>query len=283
MRNILKQGLKRFVRAEPDRQRGMRAATVIALAAQKGGVGKTTTSVNLAAALARFHEKKTLLLDLDPQSHVRTSLARQIPAGARGLSAVFGEDEDTEVLDVVSPTDVRNLHVCVSDDRLGDVESLLTTRIGKEFVLRDALGITRTHYDFIVIDCPPAVGNLTLNGLVAADQVLIPCDLSPLAVDGVHAVVRTIAKISDRLNPRIDVLGILLTRYDARNVTMNESVVARLHESYGDVVVPRHVGVNTDLAKAQLEGRNIFDFAPTSRGAHHHRELAEFVVAQTVS
>ena len=160
------------------------------------------------------------------------------------------------------------------------VETALVSRIGKEFVMRQRLEVARTHYDVIVIDCSPSIGNLTLNALVAADFVLIPCDLSPLAVDGVHALVDTVATVSERLNPQIDVLGVVVTRVDGRNVAMNEAVVRELEDAYGEVVIPQKIGINTDLAKAQLAGKSVFDFAPSSRGAQHHRELARFVVAQ---
>ncbi|MFT6400448.1 MAG: chromosome partitioning protein [Bradymonadia bacterium] len=283
MRSILRQGLKRFVANKTERPRGDKSATVIAVSARKGGVGKTTTCVNLAAALGRFEGKRVLVIDLDPQNHVGTSLASQVQAGGRGISAVFDEGTDVNVIDIVTPTDAENLHVVPPDSGLDRVEAVLTSRIGKEFVLREQLEIARTYYDLILLDCPPNIGNLTLNALVAADLVLVPCDLSPLAVDGVHALVETIATVSERLNPRIDVLGILITRFDARNVGMNETVLAELEGAYGDVVIPTRIGINTDLAKAQLAGKNVYDFAPKSRGAAHYQELAEFVVSQLES
>lgn len=280
MRNILKQGLKRLSKNRSERPRGDRSAVVVSIAARKGGVGKTTTAVNLAAAMARFEGMRTLIIDLDPQNHVGRSLESQIRGGTRGLSAFFEEDADVDLIDLVTSTEAPDLHVVPPDPALADVEAQLTNRIGKEFVLREGLEVARTHYDLIVLDCPPNVGNLTLNALVASDLVLIPCDLSPLAVEGVHSLVETIATVSTRLNPRIDVLGILVTRFDARNKGMNEAVVEELETAYGDVVIPQRIGINTDLAKAQLAGKNVFDFAPTSRGATHHRELARFVAGQ---
>lgn len=280
MRSLLKQGLKRLKTQKPDRPKGDRDAIVIAIAARKGGVGKTTTSVNLAAALARFHEKKTLLIDLDPQNHVGRSLATQVSASNAGMPGFFAEGFDGDLVDLCVASDAANLDVVPAAPGLGDVEQLLTARLGKEFILREGLEVARTHYDFILIDCPPNVGNLTLNALVATDLVLIPCDLSPLAVDGVHSLVETIAQLSDRLNPSIDVLGVLVTRFDGRTVSMNDAVVGALREAYGDVVIPDFIGINTDLAKAQMAGKNIFDFAPKSRGAKHHQDLAEFVIAQ---
>lgn len=279
MRSILRQGLKRLVTNRTDRPRGDRSAIVIAVAARKGGVGKTTTCVNLAAALGRYQGRRVLVVDLDPQNHVGTSLAAQVRVGGRGISTVFDEGTDANLVDLVVPTDAKNLHIVPRDHELDKTETALSSRIGKEFILREQLEIARTHYDIILIDCPPNVGNLTLNALVACDLVLIPCDLSPLAVEGVHSLVGTIAEVSSRLNPKIDVLGVLVTRFDARNTAMNETVLDELGGDYGDVVIPTRIGINTDLAKAQLAGKNVFDFAPKSRGAKHHRELAEFVAS----
>ncbi len=280
MRNLIKSGLRRLVSQHPRHAIGDRHATIVAVAAQKGGVGKTTTSVNLAAGLARYHDKRVLLVDLDPQGHVTTSIRKQVRPGGGDLSAVLtDETEGREIMEITTATTVPNLHVTPLDPKLATAEDLIGTRLGKEFLLREALRVTRTHYDVIVIDCPPNLGNLTLNGLVAADQVLIPCDPSPLALAGVNALVRTVSTIAIRLNPEIDVMGVLLTRVDGRNSTLNEAVMAEITATYGDALLPVHVGISSDLAKAQLEGQDIFAYAETSRGARHYRELAAWVSA----
>jgi chromosome partitioning protein len=282
MRQLLKAGLRRLT-AVPDVQprhaRGNRKATVLAVAARKGGVGKTTTSVNLAAALARFHHQRVLLIDLDPQNHVNTALASQILPGGAPLSRVLLADKAGEVIDAVAPTQIPNLYVTAMDPNLGSAEDLLGTKIGKEFVLRDALQVTRTHYDWIVIDCPPNLGNLALNGLVAADQVLIPCDPSPLALKGVEALVGTIETLSNRLNPEIDLLGIVLTRVDGRNLTVNEAIVGDIEAAFGPALVPVRIGVSTSLSKAQMTGQDIFEFEPEGRSASQYRDLADHVLA----
>jgi len=278
MRNLLKVGLRRFVNAAQDLHPiGDRHATILAVAAQKGGVGKTTTSVSLASALARYHGKRVLLVDLDPQGHVATALSDQVRPGGSPLSSILEDEAGGEVLDCVTTTAIDNLDVTPLDPRLAACEDLLGTRIGKEFILRDKLKITRTHYDVIVLDCPPNQGNLALNGLVAADQVIIPCDPSPLALKGVQTLVGTVSTVAARLNPDIDVLGVLLTRVDGRNTTLNDAITAEIGAQYGDALLPVRIGINSSLAKAQHAGVDIFAFDENSRGAQQYRDLARHV------
>jgi chromosome partitioning protein len=283
MRNLLKVGLRRLVSTSERYTVGDRSAVVIAVATQKGGVGKTTTSVSLASALARFHDKRVLLIDLDPQGHVATALKNRIEPGGGSLARVLEDERGAEVLDAATETALDNLHVTAFDPQLAATEDLLGTRIGKEFILRDKLKITRSHYDVILIDCPPNQGNLALNGLVAADQVIVPCDPSPLALKGVTALVQTISTIAARLNPQIDVLGVLLTRVDGRNTTLNDAIVSEIEESYGSALLPVRIGINASLSKAQHAGVDIFDFDEGSRGAAQYRELSDHVVEQLLS
>lgn len=280
MRNLLRTGLRRLVTPNlSSRPVGDHHAHVIAVATQKGGVGKTTTSVSLASALARYHGKRVLLVDLDPQGHVATALQAQVQAGGGSLAKVLTDaDAAMEVMDVCCPTSIDGLDVTPLDPRLAEAEDLLSTRIGKELVLRDALKVTRSHYDVIVLDCPPNQGNLALNGLCAADSVIVPCDPSPLALKGVEAIVGTIARVAARLNPDIDVLGILLTRVDGRNRKLNEAVLGDLEERYGDVALRTRVGINSSLGRAQLAGVDIFEHDADSRGARQYRALADEVL-----
>ena len=253
-------------------------AKVIAISNQKGGVGKTTTSVNLASALARHHGLKVLLVDVDPQGHVYTAMKRQVHAGGGALSTVLTDERGgREVMEITTETMVDGLYLTPCDPRLAGAEDLLGTRIGKEFILRDALQTTRTHYDIIMIDCPPNLGNLTVNALVASDLVLVPCDPSPLAVNGVDALIGTVSTIANRLNPNIDILGLLMTRVDRRNVKLNQAVREQLEAAYGEVLLPVDIGINNSLSQAQMSGLDIFDFAPNSRGAEHYASLAAHV------
>lgn len=280
MRNLLKDSLKKLVDRDDKRPRGSRNARVVAVAAQKGGVGKTTTVVNLAARLAEEHGMRTLVIDLDAQGHVEKSLRGHVSRRAGSLSTVL-EDESggREIMDVASATNIDNLYITTADSRLRETENLLNTRMGKERVLSETIETTRTHYDVILIDCPPNIGNLTINGLTAADYVVVPCDATPLAIEGVSSLIRVCRMlIEKRINPDIDVLGILITRFDGRNVKLNERAVGELEETYGEMLFDTRIGINTSLSQAQDEGASIFAHAPQSRGAQHYGELADEIV-----
>ena len=288
MRSLIKTGIRRIAGTEdhsspntPVLPRGNKSAKVIAISAQKGGVGKTTTSVNLASALARNHGLRVLLIDVDPQGHVYTALKKQVHAGGGALSSVLTDEAGgREVMEITAETMVDGLYVTPCDPRLAGTEDLLGTRIGKEFILRDALQVTRTHFDVILIDCPPNLGNLTLNALVAADLVLIPCDPSPLAVNGVDALIGTVSTIANRLNPSIDILGLLMTRVDGRNTSLNETVRTQLEAAYGEVLLPVQIGINNSLSQAQHNGLDIYEYAPNCRGAQQYEELAAHITGQ---
>ena len=255
---------------------GDRDARVLAVAAQKGGVGKTTTAVSIASAWARLHGMQVLVVDLDPQANVSVSVRSQILAsrGGGALSEVLTDEKRLEVAEIAAETNVEGFHVTPMDPALQHFEDRMVSRIGKELIVRKALEITRTHYDAIIIDCPPHIGGLTVNALVAADQVLIPTSLAALSVSGVHGLVEAADEVQATLNPQLELAGVVLTRVDGRSTRVNASVLSMIDESYGELVLDEQIGVDNALARAQLAGEDIFGFAPNSRAAGWYGALA---------
>lgn len=276
MTSLITTGLRRLIQGGEGTALGHHQATVVAVCAQKGGVGKTTTAVNLAAGLAMYGGAKVLLVDMDGQGHCATALQGELRgAAADSLGAVLlGRRRD--VVEIALRTAIDGLWVVPSDKELGATEGIMAGRIGKEMLLRAALKVARTHYDVIVIDCPPNLGSLTVNALVAADWLLVPCDMSVLSVEGVDDIFDAVEHIAETMGHHLAVLGILRTRYDARNTKVNEAVEASLAR-YERHVLPVRVPVNTAIAQAQLAGTPIFRFDPECRSAVAYREVVEEV------
>ena len=260
--------------AGPRVEAGTRRAQVVAVSARKGGVGKTTTAVNLGAGLAAFHGRKVLLLDMDAQGHVEMSIRTEARGyGAEPLGRILLEKR-RDVFEIVQPTSVDGLWYVPSDTGLADTESQMSSRIGKELLLRSALKIARTHFDVVLIDCPPNLGSLTVNALVAADLVLVPCNLDTLGLDGVESLLETIEVVQETLNPAIGILGLVRTRVDRRNQKMNAAIEDTLRSRYGAYLLESEIGVSTALGKAQHAGRPVFMHDDKSRGSSAYRALA---------
>lgn len=274
--------LRRVADPVPREQPAPSRARVLAVAAQKGGVGKTTTAVNLAVAAARFHKFRTLLVDLDGQGHVETALLAHLGAShADGPSLsdiLLGHQRD--LLEAVRPTKIPDLFVTQSDKGLSSTEGILAGRIGKEFLLRGVLRHARERFDLVVLDCPPNLGNLTLNALVAADACLVPCDMSVLALSGVSDLCVVLQTIRERLGHPIDLAGIVPTRVDRRNPRLTDAVLEELTKTYGDLVCFTRVPASAALARAQMDGLSIYDYDPHSAGARAYRLLAEEVIGR---
>lgn len=268
----------------PKYEAGTKKAKLIAVCSQKGGVGKTTTAVNLGTSFASFHNKKVLVVDLDPQGHVEKSLSALVQNGLayNPLSKVLMEKHG-DLLDAAIKTELENFHLTAGDKELVGTESAIGTRIGREFILRESLATARTHYDFIFFDCPPSLGNLTMNALVAADYAILPCEMSVLAFEGVSDVLETFREINVRLNEKLKLLGVLFTRVDGRNTTMNDLIIENMKKFVAEKLFRTQIAVNTAINKSQLEGRPIFHFAPASTGSENYRALAAEVLQRIKS
>lgn len=249
-------------------------AQVIAVAAQKGGVGKTTTAVHLAAGLAAHHGLRVLLVDLDNQGHVASSLRShlRVATGVTVSTALLGPEPD--LLTAALPTTLDGLHITGADKQLANTEAQLTTRIGREMLLARALRSARAQYDAIVLDCPPNLGLLTVNALTAADHVLIPCDLSVLALEGVDDLMRTLQQLELTFGKAPRILGLLHTKVDKRNQKQNAAIRRAVAQRYDGLPLESEIGVNTALSGAQLAGQSVFQAAPESTGARDYAALA---------
>ena len=253
------------------------AARIIAIANQKGGVGKTTTTVNLAAALART-PKRVLLVDLDAQGNATMGSGvdkRELEASS--CDVLLGErDARSTVVATAEGFDLMpgNIDLTAAEIQLMDVD-------GREQKLKDALEPLRADYDYILIDCPPALSLLTLNALTAADSVIVPMQCEYYALEGLSALMETIEALRQRLNPGLEIEGVLRTMFDVRNNLAN-AVSAELTEHFGDRVFRTIVPRNVRLAEAPSHGQSIVGYDRASRGGVAYLGLAGEVVRRQI-
>ncbi|MEN8233411.1 MAG: AAA family ATPase [Actinomycetota bacterium] len=244
--------------------------TIVAIANQKGGVGKSTTAINLGAGLT-FQGERVLIVDLDPQGNTTSGLG--VDRTAIEYSTYDLLVEDVAIEDVIEPTSVRELFVVPATIELAGAEIELVSMFSRESRLGNALKPVADDYDFILIDCPPSLGLLTVNGLAAADEAFIPIQCEYYALEGVSQLVQNVQLVQRNLNPQLTIEGVLLTMYDGRT-TLASDVVAQVRAHFGDTtyrtVIPRTVR----LSEAPSYGEPIEAYDPMSRGAIAYRELA---------
>ena len=260
----------------PDPTRPKRAL-IIAMCNQKGGVGKTTTTINLGAALAETG-RRVLLVDFDPQGSLSVGLGVNPHTLATSIYDLL-LSKSTPVAEVIRPTGVEDLDLLPANIDLSAAEVQLVSEVAREQTLKRVLTKVRHDYDIILIDCAPSLGLLTVNALTAADKVLMPLECEFFALRGIALLTDTIAKVRDRLNPELEVLGILGTMYDARTLHARE-VLERVVEAFGETVFHTVIRRTIKFPETTVAGEPITTYATNSPGAAAYRMLAVEVLAR---
>ena len=253
-------------------------AKTICIANQKGGVGKTTTSVNLASALAA-HGKRVLLLDMDPQGNASSGLGikRYESQDNNIYHVLIGEKTLDEA---IQKTNNPNLFISTANPDLVGAEIELVDMPQREYRLKQAIAAVQQKYDYILIDCPPSLGLLTLNALTAADSFLVPLQCEYYALEGLSQLLNTAGLIKKNLNPQLHIEGIVLTMFDMRN-NLSHQVVTEIKNHFGEKVFSAIIPRNVRLSEAPSHGQSIFEYDSKSTGALKYLELAREVIART--
>lgn len=261
------------MKGQADRGR----ARVFAVANQKGGVGKTTATVNLSACFAE-KQLKTLIVDLDPQANATTGVGLD----PRNLDGSIYDVllQNVELEEIIEPTMIKGLHIAPSNLDLAGAEIELVPALSRERRLRDALSEALAGYDLVMIDCPPSLGLLTINGLTAADEVIVPVQTEYFALEGLAQLVKNIGMVQRSLNPSLELTKLVLTMYDART-NLSRDVAREVRAHYGDKVCWQVVPRTVRLSEAPSFGQPIILYDSSSKGARAFRDLAKEVLRGT--
>jgi len=247
---------------------------IIAIANQKGGVGKTTTVINLAASLAAL-DKKVLVIDADPQANASSGLSINVKDLKNTIYECIVNGIDPE--EAILSTDIPNLSILPSHIDLVGAEIEMLNFPQREKVLKGVLEKVKNQYDFILIDCSPSLGLITVNSLTAADSVIIPVQCEYFALEGISKLLNTIKIIKSKLNPELEIEGFLLTMYDSRLRLANQ-VYEEVKKHFGDMVFTSVIQRNIKLGEAPSYGQPVILYDPESKGSHHHLQLAKELI-----
>jgi chromosome partitioning protein len=248
---------------------------IIAITNQKGGVGKTTTSINISSALALMG-KKVLLVDTDPQAHSTISVVNNPSRYEKSLYDVL-MNKTEKIETVIVESNVPGLDVAISKISMAKLEPSLLGDIEGHFRMKDVLEPIKNKYDFILIDTPPTLGLITLNALVASTFILIPIQSSYLCLEGTDDLLETIDKVRRIANPRLKILGVLITLYDKRT-NLSRDVAERLKKVFGNKLLKTYISKSVKLEESPAYKESIFTYAPDSVGAIQYRKVAEEII-----
>lgn len=243
---------------------------IISIANQKGGVGKTTTSVNLSTILAK-KGKKVLMIDADPQGNASSGVGFDKEIEESVYDILVGE---TDIKDVVNKTKIKNLSICPSNINLAGAEVELVSVMSREYRLKEKLDVVKGDYDYIIIDCPPSLGLITLNAFTASDSILIPVQCEYYALEGLGQLMNTINLVKKHLNKDIEIEGALLTMYDVRTNLSNQ-VVKEVKRYFNDKVYKNVIPRNVKLSEAPSYGMPISLYDPRSKGAKSYEKFVK--------